>query len=390
MKDGEYCMTMLDSEEGDSFFLEFGFDSKTYTMLIDTGPVKCWTDKLKPFLDFLISKNKKINVLIITHIDNDHIGGAIEMFQYEEYSELVEEVWFNGLNQILNIYNDNRECDNQLAYKRIIFQHQHNDFLDGIRDISANQAISLSSLLTNRGKNTKRITYDTPTMIFTDNFRIDFLLPTETHLLSLQNYFLNHLQNVGDVKQISLTTEGEIAFEHLMRDDDIVNMDIHQISKSTLDIGQIEKWAEAKAAKDQSVTNASSIVICITFYGEHLLFCGDATGQDIIEAIDNKKLPTDYEIIKLPHHGSNRNCLSMPGKLNGKTYLISTNSKKNSHPGKETLAKLVTSPTKETRHIVFNYCSPIFELFHNTWYEDKYNYDAVVSTIITNKKEDII
>ena len=202
-------------------------------------------------------------------------------------------------------------------------------------------------------------------MVLTDNFRIDFLLPTANQLISLQKHFLRHLCRVGDVKQIFLTPEGEIAFEHLMRDDDTTDSDIHHISKTSLDIHRIEKWANATSSKDQSVTNTSSIAICITFYGKHFLFPGDAAGQDILQAVDKKNFPTDYEIIKLPHHGANRNCLPLPEKLNGKKYLISTDSKRVSHPGKETLAKLVTRHTAGSLHLVFNNHVPMFDLFHD-------------------------
>lgn len=388
MKDGEYRITMLDSAEGDCFFLEFCFDSMDYTILMDTGPGKCWSTSLKPLLDQLIAKKEKINVLVITHIDNDHIGGAIRLFQSEEYSGLVEEVWFNGLKQVLNTDAVSSVSDNQAAYRRIIFQHRHNDFSDATHPISAKQALSLSNMLEGLGKTSKRITCDTPPVIQTDNFRIDFLLPTANQLTALQKHFLRHLHRVGDVKQIFLTHEGEIAFEHLMRDDDIDNRDIHPISQSSLDINRIEEWAKAQADKDQSVTNTSSIAICITFYGKHFLFPGDAAAQDILTAIEEKKLPTNYEVIKLPHHGSARNCLSLPEKLDGRKYLISTNGKKFQHPGKETIAKLITSPTVGTRHLVFNYHSPMFELFHNAWYEDKYSYHSMVSSIITNEEGD--
>lgn len=388
MKDGEYRITMLDCAEGDCFFLEFYFDSMKYTILMDTGPGVCWTTSLKPFLDQLIAKKEKINVLVITHIDNDHIGGAIRLFQSEEYSGLVEEVWFNGLKQVLNTDAVSSVSDNQAAYQRIIFQHRHNDSSEGTHPISAKQALSLSNMLEGLGKTSKRITCDTPPVIQTDNFRIDFLLPTANQLKALQKHFLRHLRRVSDVKQIFLTQEGEIAFEHLMRDDDIDNRDIHPISQSSLDINRIEEWAKAEADKDQSVTNTSSIAICITFYGKHFLFPGDAAAQDILTAVEEKRLPTNYEVIKLPHHGSVRNCLSLPEKLDGIKYLISTNGKKHQHPGKETLAKLITRPTVGTRQLVFNYHSPMFELFHNTWCEDKYCYHSIVSSIITNEEGD--
>lgn len=388
MKNGEYRITMLDCAEGDCFFLEFCFDSMEYTILMDTGPRVCWITSLKSFLDQLILKKKKINVLVITHIDNDHIGGAIKLFQCEEYSGLVEEVWFNGLKQVLNMDAASSISDNQAAYQRLIFQHQHNDLSDGVHDISAKQALSLGCLLTSCRKITRRITCDTPPVILTDNFRIDFLLPTASQLSSLQQHFLRHLRRVGGGTQIVLTPEGEIAFEHLMRDDDTIDSGINRISKTSLDIHQIEKWAAAKASKDQSITNTSSIAICITFYGKCFLFTGDAAGQDILEAVKNKNLPTDYEIIKLPHHGSNRNCLSLPEKLDAKKYLISTDSKRISHPGRETLAKLVTRHTAGPMHLVFNNHTPMFELFHDPWCEDKYHYHSSVSPIITNEDGD--
>lgn len=255
---------------------------------MDTSPGKCWDSNLKPFLDRLIAQKKKINVLVITHIDSDHIGGAIKLFQHKEYSNLVEEVWFNGLKQVLKMDTCSSTSDNQAAYQFIIAQHRHDDALDGIRPISATQALSLGRLLTGCGKTARRITCDTPPMIRTDSFRIDFLLPTSNQLNALQNHFLHFLFRAGGDAPILPTPEGEIAFEHLLRDDDIYEQTLRNISRTTLNMDQIETWATATADKDSSVTNASSIAICITLYGKQFLFPDYAAAQDILTAVGEK------------------------------------------------------------------------------------------------------
>ena len=66
-----------------------------------------------------------------------------------------------------------------------------------------------------------------------------------------------------------------------------------------------------KAKEDKSVPNLSSIVVLVETGGRKLLLTGDAHGDDVVEAWKELGLgdrPARLDLVKMPHHGSIRNC----------------------------------------------------------------------------------
>ncbi len=62
---------------------------------------------------------------------------------------------------------------------------------------------------------------------------------------------------------------------------------------------------------DDSVPNLSSIVVLVDLGGKRLLLTGDALGDDIVSAWKELGLgdgPVALDVLKMPHHGSIRNC----------------------------------------------------------------------------------
>lgn len=64
-------------------------------------------------------------------------------------------------------------------------------------------------------------------------------------------------------------------------------------------------------AQDKSIPNLSSIVVMVEVEGKKLLLTGDAHGDDIVKAWKELELgttPVTIDVLKMPHHGSIRNC----------------------------------------------------------------------------------
>lgn len=58
---------------GDCILVEFV--EEDYRILIDGGCAETYRNYLKEYLTELVIQGKRINLLIVTHIDSDHIGG---------------------------------------------------------------------------------------------------------------------------------------------------------------------------------------------------------------------------------------------------------------------------------------------------------------------------
>lgn len=90
---------LLKAESGDCVLLQL---ANKRCILIDCGYKSTYEYELKPLLLRLSSEDYVISLLIITHYDEDHIGGAIS-FLKDNGDNLnpniiqIEEIWFNGI-----------------------------------------------------------------------------------------------------------------------------------------------------------------------------------------------------------------------------------------------------------------------------------------------------
>lgn len=93
------CVThFLPAKSGDCFVVEF--DNKD-CILIDCGYVSTYKKELKPLLLRLCAKGCRLILFLITHIDQDHISGAIQFLQENGQQDApqiiaIENIWFNG------------------------------------------------------------------------------------------------------------------------------------------------------------------------------------------------------------------------------------------------------------------------------------------------------
>jgi len=72
-----------------------------YRILIDGGYAETYNRYLKQRLQVLAAQGKRINLLVITHIDSDHIGGILAFLKENGSASNplvigIDEVWYNG------------------------------------------------------------------------------------------------------------------------------------------------------------------------------------------------------------------------------------------------------------------------------------------------------
>jgi len=89
---------MFPAEGGDAFLLRF--DNKK-NIMIDIGYRDTYTNYIKDRLLQLKEQGECIDLLVITHIDEDHIGGAIKFLQENGEADNpnvidVKEIWHNS------------------------------------------------------------------------------------------------------------------------------------------------------------------------------------------------------------------------------------------------------------------------------------------------------
>ena len=70
---------MLPAASGDCIYLEF--PDPDFRILIDGGYAKTYHKYLKKFLLNLTAEGKRLNLIVVTHIDDDHISGITSPFR---------------------------------------------------------------------------------------------------------------------------------------------------------------------------------------------------------------------------------------------------------------------------------------------------------------------
>ena len=84
---------------GDCILVDF--IKEDYRILIDGGYAETYHKYLNKYLTELAAQGKRINLLIVMHIDSDHIGGIQAFFEENGSAEKpsvigVDEVWYNA------------------------------------------------------------------------------------------------------------------------------------------------------------------------------------------------------------------------------------------------------------------------------------------------------
>lgn len=81
------------AKNGDCIWIRFG-DHEKYNIIIDSGPA-FFTKKFKQLIKEINRNGETVNLLILTHIDDDHINGFRKCIDEIQNSE-IKKIWLNG------------------------------------------------------------------------------------------------------------------------------------------------------------------------------------------------------------------------------------------------------------------------------------------------------
>ena len=304
---------------GDCIFITIKYNKKSFHILIDGGVSATYLDfkcgypksgELKNKIECLKNANEHIDLLVITHIDDDHIGGIINWFSHDfPDKSFVKEVWFNDNVAIPQFQstNDSKET-----------------------------AIDLKTLLDKQG-----IPYKNK-IVQNQQYRYDW---GKICILSPNAKYHNKVAKILQETLDRRTTDNSGNDSYLKSIDDLM----------------ICKW------KSQlSDANKASIAFLLSTCDDHnYLMLGDTAINVLISGLKNlgygKNHKLECETIKLSHHGSKNNYKDkFLDFVSTKQFVVSTDGTSYGHPDKEVIAHLIT---KTNSDILFNYDDVLKRLF---------------------------
>lgn len=339
---------------GDCILIDFV--KENYRILIDGGYAETYRKYLKRCLSELAVQGKKINLLIVTHIDSDHIGGIQAFLKDNGLAEKpsvisVDEVWYNAFFHV----NTAEVHQKPVPYTiREVFRGSlavHNEVKsDGRNDISTIQGNTVAGLLKERGYNWNSLWAGNAVCVkngwqryLTDKIQCTLLGPGEKELDELAQFWISKLKS--NVKKFivcddmlyseafecyyALNGEGQgesvrkdIAFDSMEKEKEIDWLEWVDIWSGQIDIRE---------------ANRSSIAFMLEYEGVKLLFPGDCPMQLLQE-----RLPKVIDIVKLPHHGSEKDInKEFISNTEVSYYILSTDGQRHGHPSKQVIANIL-------------------------------------------------
>ncbi|UKS29949.1 MBL fold metallo-hydrolase [Paenibacillus sp. HWE-109] len=399
---------MFPAKEGDSFLITLGENPK-FNILIDGGLEDTYTDYLEKRLIELSGNNEQIDLLVVSHIDEDHILGILELLKKNGNSNnpqiiKIAEVWYNSYRHLEMERSKNSISEEErIILKSMITtmsssrENENNES----KDISGRQGSTLAALLYsgayswNTHLDMKAVNVDCKDIVqVNEKIKIRILSPNAKKLSRLRTVWKNQLNSYKLGFKLTDDKIFDDAFEfYMLSRPEIDSIDENRDISSKKVVSDLEILSKTNLEKDRSPTNGSSISFIIEYLNFKLLFLADSHSDIIIEKIKELIEKEDYlpnfDVIKVPHHGSGRNNPSELYELiDSENYLVSTDGMKNEHPDMATLAKIVTRDTLYTRKIYLNYPNPILSKINDEESKLKYKYDLKIpssgeSTIIT-------
>lgn len=359
-------LRMYPAGNGDSFLISAAGSN----VLIDGGYAKTFDDHIAGDLQEVSRRGERVDLVIATHIDADHISGLIRLLTANGSSDdpkLVQigRIWHNSLRSltspnVITVAPLDREILEDIR------RRGHPEIATetaGATEISARQGSSLASLIRqggyrwNTSDGTTSINFEHTSAINLPAGSVQVIGPSLRRLTDLHEWWTTQLRRMG---YRGATGAGDViddAFEFMCEHAPSISS-LRPIALSADSTKRLDEVYEP----DASVTNGSSIAAIIELNGVRVLMLGDAWAEDVVRALRQLKAAgysMTFDAIKISHHGSLHN--TSPELLeivDAPVYLVSSNGVGHDHPDFEVLAAIVDRPALFSRRLYLNYRTP--------------------------------
>jgi len=363
-----FRIEMLPAAHGDCLWLEYGSDPEIHRILIDGGPAAAYP-ALRERILRLPADQRHFDLLVITHIDADHIEGIIRLLlDAEALACRFDRIWFNGRDQLNAVPDPAGEALGGIQGEILGMLIADYEQRTATRVWNLGFAGALAAI--------DRKQPDLPVVELPGGCRLTLLSPDHERLLDLKDNWARELKAArvksGDTAQLrerlaarrSLRPLGDVLGADDDLDDTTPDDEAESEFADVLGGGSGEPGADAPFGSDTSRANGSSIALLLEYPAAdpkvRFVLAGDAWAS-VLEASLDRLLAPDARLavdgFKLPHHGSVANVTeSLLARLRCPNYLISTNGAIFRHPHArcvDLLLKAHGGPGKPRLH--FNY-----------------------------------
>ena len=313
-------LEVLPAAYGDSLLVTSTGPAGIWRMLIDTGTDECWPSLKSRLARLPAGKDhhRHIDLLVITHVDHDHIGAASALLSDTDLDLTFGDIWFNAPSMPAS----RSAAEGQFLAKLLAGE---NVPLPWNRAWHGKHAVTGGA----GGFVEMPVAKGQP--------RITLLSPTPD---SLATMFKVWDAEVGRARDAGMTSPEPVG------------------SRGAMDLTTL---ARSVTLEDHAPANGSSIAFLWEHQGASILFGADlhpAIGVPALKALAAHRRmagPIKVDVFKVSHHGSKANVTNeLMQCVQAKHYVISTNGAIFGHPNDEAMARLIVSSGGNPK-LWFNY-----------------------------------
>lgn len=327
---------MLSALHGDCLWVEWGDGRRTRRMLIDGGPIGAF-GSLQARLDALPQGDRRFELMVLSHVDTDHIDGLVRLFATPRpWSFTVKDVWFNGWRQLEQARG--LLGGKQGEYFSALLQRR-------LEPGSWNGAFDGGPVVVPRSG-------ELPQRELPGGMRLTLLSPTPAKLEAMRQAWR---KDIGDALE-----PGDLdAAWQLLAGQKRYLPGTGLLGAATA----LEQLIEKQSRPDNAKANGSSIAFLAECAGKSCLFLADAHPDAVCASLrrllDQRGLERlSVDAVKVSHHGSKGNTTdALMALLDSPRFLFSTNGDQFNHPDDEAVARVIRRSRHPWPTLYFNYRS---------------------------------
>lgn len=335
-----FRLILLPASDGDCMLLTWGDDGPLHHMLVDGGRSGTYP-ALHERLEGIAARGEKLDLCVLTHIDGDHIGGALSYLRDRQRPIAPECVWFNGYRQIKG--RGLRSMKQGDDYSQLLDQLRwplNVQFEEGVVSIET-----------------------APGEIDVAGLKIRILSPTAACLHALgedwQKWRAHGEEKDPTAEQVRSRSRGKPPIPDPLVIEDMI----------------------ADGTVDTELPNGSSIAFVAEWKGVRVLLTGDAHPDVLISALASSTAVEGgrfrVDLLKASHHGSTKNTSrKLVEMLDCRRLAISTNGSIHGHPDPNSIARFIHFGVLGRKVIYFNYKTPQTLPWGSPEAQERYSYVA--------------
>lgn len=318
--DPVFRLKILPAEDGDCLLLTWGEAGSRLSHMVVDGGRRAAYPHLRTELEGIREVGEELALFVLTHVDADHVEGALAFLRDVNRPLLPKDVWFNGYRQIKGV--DTRSI------------RQGDEW---------SQAATRLRLPINRhfgGGAASTAAADGPVDVA--GLAVTLLSPGPQQLAPLRDRWEDFIEM--EARDRRTDTRGSARDRHRMPEPLVVEDLI------------------ADGQTDEGVPNGSSIAFVAEWAGRRVLLAGDAhpdvLADRLVGLAEGQDAPYRIDVLKASHHGSAKNTTrDLVEAMDCRRLAVSSSGKIHGHPDPQTIARFLHFGPEGHKSIHFNYAT---------------------------------